>query len=293
MDILVRKIQRNGDSLIFKPNSKSGFKFTEDYATPELTPFQKSCIQIKAQKDRKLGSFWTPNFCYIGMLLVEHGEVSLLSVLNDDGVASTEVFNSHFPEKKWYWYNKADEQNLAVQTYFMGVRAVGSLIAYYYGLQKTSRLREADVLYRQYLKPLGVAKILSQVDSNLVCGDDNVYIMELTNSDCIIMSDDIKQELHPRKPKSSKNEARKIKVLVDEVDQNKAGSEADLNHVTNTRRVESNTKNDDDYVYDEKPTKFDIPKINSVLEDRGDEEAMTTKDRSKKPPHKLPKIGEL
>lgn len=291
MDILVRKIQRNGDSLIFKPNSKSGFKFTEDYALPELTPFQKSCIQIKAQKDRKLGSFWTPNFCYIGMLLVEHGEVSLSNVLKDDGVASTEVFNNHFPEKKWYWYNKADEQNLAVQTYFMGVRAVGSLIAYYYGLQKTSRLREADVLYRQYLKPLGVAKILSQVDSKLVCGDDNVYIMELTNTDCLIISDDVKRELQPRKP--NKSEARKNKALAEPSSQDDLADEKGVDSGYGNQKAEQDIKPNDDYVFDKKPTKFDIPKINSVLEAESDKETITTKDRSKKPPHRLPKIGEL
>lgn len=279
MDILVRKIQRKGDVIVFKPNSKSGYRFTEDYAQPNLTPFQKSCIQVKAQKDRKLGSFWTPNFCYLGMLLVEHGEVSLADIIKGINVAPTDVFNKHFPEKKWYWYNKTDEQNLAVQTYFMGVRAVGSLLAYYYELQKTSKLKEADILYRQYLKPLGVAKILSQVDSNLACSDDNVYLMNLTSDDCLIMSADI----HPKvknKPMIA-SEAKRVKQAIDSGSKKESSKDENLDSGQQSKPLELSSK------------RLDIPKITKQQKEDSEDLAVVTTERSKKNPHIIPKIGEV
>lgn len=276
MEIIIRKIDRKGNDLVFKPNSKSGFRFTEDYAQPNLTLFQKSCIQVKPQKDRKLGSFWTPNFCYLGMLLVEHGEVSLLNVIEEKNIASTEVFNSHFPEKKWYWYNKTDEQNLAVQTYFMGVRAVASLLSYYYELQKTSKLKEADVLYKQYLKPLGVAKILSQVDSNLLTADDNIYSMKLTSDDCTVVS-------------GNANTAQRKKNAVNTVNKN-----IDDNPRSQFRDESSKVSNNKNCSADNQPPKrLEIPKIGRLQAEDQKESADDAKNKSKRVLGRLPKIGEL
>ena len=276
MEIIVRKIDRKGDDLVFKPNSKSGFRFTEDYAQPNLTLFQKSCIQIKPQKDRKLGSFWTPHFCYLGMLLVEHGEVSLLNIIKGENLASTDVFNDHFPEKKWYWYNKTDEQNLAVQTYFMGVRAVASLLAYYYELQKTSKLKEADILYREYLRPLGVAKILSQVDSNLLTTDDNIYSMRLTNEDCTIVSGNV-NTTHRRK--SVVNPAKKN---IDEISKPISNNESLV--------VDSNENGRSD---NKPPKRLETPKIGRLHIEDEKELTDAAKNKSKRAFGKLPKIGEL
>lgn len=283
MDILVRKIERRDGILVFKPNSKSGFKFTEEYAQPDLTAFQKSCIQVKAQKDRKLGSFWTPNFCYIGMLLVEHGEVSLINVLEGENIASTEVFNKHFPEKKWYWYNKADEQNLAVQTYFMGVRAVASLLAYYYELQKTSKLREADNLYRRYLKPLGIAKILSQVDSKLACSEDIVYLTKLTDKDCLIISADINYDAAVKK--SVKSRQVVVKEIVAEKTSEDAKSELKNSSYEDIDNLDSNVDHQD--------ARLEVPKISRFTSEASIATATEDKDKSKRTPYKLPKIGDL
>lgn len=186
MDILIRKIQRKGKDLVFKPNSKSGYKFTSESAQPCLTAFQKSCIKTKPQKDRKLGSFWTPNFCHIGSLMVQNGEVSLLDMLSDGGAVSMTDFNNYFPSKKYYWYNKAKPQNPAMETYFIGVRAAANILAHYYNLQKLGQIKEAGMLYKKYLKPLGLAKLLNEVDSNLLSDDDYIYPVTLSARNCVM-----------------------------------------------------------------------------------------------------------
>ena len=186
MDILIRKIQRKGKALVFKPNSRSGYKFTSESAQPSLTAFQKSCIKIRPQKDRKLGSFWTPNFCYFGSLMVKNGEVSLQDMIAESDLVSMTDFNNYFPSKKYYWYDKAKPQNPAMETYFIGVRAAASVLAHYYNLQKLGQIKEAAILYKKYLMPLGLAKLLSDVDSNLLSDDDYIYPISLSARNCVM-----------------------------------------------------------------------------------------------------------
>jgi hypothetical protein len=189
MDILIRKIQRKGKTLVFMPNSKSGYKFETEDAQPCLTEFQKSCIQTKAQKDRKLGSFWTPNFCCIGALMVQNGQANLSDMIGRGSSDSMTSFNNHFPDKNWYWYDKAKPENLAMLTYFIGVRAAASILAYYYNLLKTSKIKEAERLYKRHLLPLGMARLLVDADSNLVSDEDDLYMIEMSGKDYIIKTD--------------------------------------------------------------------------------------------------------
>lgn len=195
MEILIRQIARKGDSFRFKPHCKSGYKFNIEHAQPILTPFQEACIAIKPQNDRKLGSFWTPHFCYIGTLIAEQGQVSLKRMMSDNGDISLLSFNNNFPLKEFYFYKKARPHNLAVQTYFIGVRAVASLLSYYYDLQKTGHINEAALLYSKLLKPLGFGKLLADVDSTLVGSDDYNYIIDLSAKDCVIRSKNIEIDM--------------------------------------------------------------------------------------------------
>lgn len=171
------------------PNSKSGYKFATEDAQPCLTDFQKSCIQTKAQKDRKLGSFWTPNFCCLGALMVQNRQANLSDMTGKGALDSITSFNSHFPDKNWYWYDKAKPENLAMLTYFIGVRAAASILAYYYNLLKTSKIKEAERLYKRHLLPLGMARLLVDADSNLVSDEDNLYMIEVSGKDYIIKAD--------------------------------------------------------------------------------------------------------
>lgn len=171
------------------PNSKSGYKFTTEDAQPCLTDFQKSCIQTKAQKDRKLGSFWTPNFCCMGALMVQNGQANLSDMAGRGSSDSMTSFNSHFPDKNWYWYDKAKPENLAMLTYFIGVRTAASILAYYYNLLKTSRIKEAERLYKRHLLPLGMARLLVDADSNLVSDEDDLYMIEVSGKDYVIKAD--------------------------------------------------------------------------------------------------------
>ena len=292
MDILIRKIQRRGKNLTFKPNSKGGYKFTEDSAQPCLTPFQKSCIQVKPQKDRKLGSFWTPDFCYIGTLMVQDGQASLQDMINDGGAVSMVDFNSYFPNKKWYWYNKASPQNMAMQTYFIGVRAAASILNYYYELQKQSRIKEANVLHERYLKPLGIAKLLADVDSNLLSTDDGLYSVNLTDGDCIIKSDKVKVVV-----KNSRNT-----VDTDIVSQTREEESKQL--IGNNKTISrSNYNKEDDKVsiWDEPievPKGLRVPTIKPKSHDELNSNIVAINDintedsTTKKNPHTLPKIGE-
>lgn len=205
MDIIIRKIHRKGRSLVFKPNSKSGYKFELENAQPCLTAFQKSCVQTKPQKDRRLGSFWTPNFCYIGSVIVKDGEVSLLDMISISNESPMTDFNNYFPSKKHYWYDKAKPQNPAMETYFIGVRAVASLLAHYYKLQKLGSIKEAALLYKKYLTPLGLARLLQDVDSSLLGDGDFLYPISLSNKDCVMKA-------HRDQPMSIND-----KVLVDQI----------------------------------------------------------------------------
>lgn len=186
MNILIRKIERKGKTVVFKPNSKSGYKFSSDEAQPRLTSFQKACVQTKPQKDRRLGSFWTPNFCYIGMLIVQNGEANLADMTNAN--SDMKGFNNHFPDKKHYWYDKAKPQNPAMETYFIGVRATASILGHYHNLQKLGEIKKASILYKKYLTPLGLAKLLADTDSSLLSEEDLIYSINLSSKGCVIQT---------------------------------------------------------------------------------------------------------
>lgn len=191
MEILLRKIQRKKDAFIFKPHSKGGFRFTVDLAQPSLTPFQSSCIINDSKKDKKLGSFSTPEFCFLGSLMVSDKSISLRDVFKKERLDVEEAFNAYFPEKKWYWYSKTEPHNLAVQTYFVGVRVVANIVAYYFQLQKTGQILEADSFYKNIIKPTGIERVLVNSDSSLITRDDFLYCVELSEANCVITANSI------------------------------------------------------------------------------------------------------
>ena len=174
MDIIIRKIGDKNNQFVFLPNAKSGFRFSEDFGEPKLSPFQKSCLQLSPQKSKKNGCFWTPNFCYVGMLAADVGGFSLDEILNINE-ESVKGFNKHFPRKNWYWYSKAKRQNIAVQTFFAGVRVVSGLIVCYYDLMRVGRVSDAHRLYERYLVPTGIARLLETSDSELITEVDRTH----------------------------------------------------------------------------------------------------------------------
>lgn len=209
MEILLRKIQRKKDSFIFKPHSRGGFKLTEDLAQPNLTPFQASCIISETKKDRKLGSFSTPEFCYLGSLMISDKSVDLKDAFTNERWDIEEAFNSYFPQKKWYWYNKTQPQNLAVQTYFVGVRLVANIVAYYFQLQKTGQILEADNFYKNFIKPTGIERVLAHSNSSLITNDDFIYRIELDKLNCVITTKSIFDE-HEVKETHSYDSPKKV-----------------------------------------------------------------------------------
>lgn len=273
MEITIRKIQRKGKSLAFKPNARSGYLFTIDSAQPKLSDFQASLISIKPQRDRNYGSFWTPDFCYIGTLLAQYGQVSLLDMISDDGNISMLDFNNNFPEKKWYWYKKAKSQNIAMQTYFIGVRATASIITYYYQLQKASQIKEAEIFYEQYLMPLGVAKLLADADSSIVSDEDYLYEIVLSANDCIVKAKRVSSGIDKKNKQPVKSNSVIEKKLVPK--------ESFDNKTDIGKKVESHSIN----LPSLKTRKPNIDITNSAAEVSNAEST----DR-KISPHKLPKL---
>ena len=289
MDILIRKIQRKGKGFVFMPNSKSGYKFNTEDAQPRLTEFQKSCIQVKAQKDRKLGSFWTPNFCCIGALMVQNGEANLTDLLGRGSLESITSFNNHFPDKKWYWYDKAAPENLAMLTYFIGVRAAASILAYYYNLLKKSKIKEAEKLYKKHLVPLGIARLLIDADSNLVCDEDDLYMIKTSGKDCIIKAD------LSEKDKFNNNEEKEpVKEIVNKPSQTVEEVKTEVK-----TEITKNTSMVDDAGVSgwEKP--ISMPKkakpfiVNEAVKVDLEQDSRVSEDgvKPKKNPNKLPRIG--
>lgn len=292
MDILIRKIQRKGRDIVFKPNSKSGYKFTSESAQPCLTSFQKSCIKTRSQKDRKLGSFWTPDFCYIGTLMVQNGEVSLSEMISDSGAVAMTDFNNYFPSKKHYWYDKAKPQNPAMETYFIGVRAAASVLAYYYNLQTAGEIKEAGVLYNKYLKPLGLARLLADADSNLLSEDDYIYPVNVSARNCIMKA--VKTSIL-----SANKNISDTYNKVNSMDKNTKDDNVVGGYVNAIKRESSYSDVEDDVIKTIKAPIIRVQKISDseiseseqVIETEVDTNTIVEK-TSNKNPNKLPKIGE-
>ena len=187
MDIIIRKIGDKNNRFVFLPNAKSGFRFSEDLAEPVLSPFQQSCIQLAPQKSKKKGCFWTPNFCYVGTLVAKEGGFLLDELLksNRDNIKE---FNKHFPSKNWYWYNKAKRQNIAVQTFFAGVRAVSAIIVCYYDLMRVGRVADAHKLYEKHLRTSGIARLLETSNSQLITDVDRTHNLLIEDGNFILVA---------------------------------------------------------------------------------------------------------
>ena len=285
MDILIRKIQRKGRVIVFKPNSKSGYKFTSESAQPCLTAFQKSCIKTRSQKDRKLGSFWTPDFCYIGTLMVENGEVSLSDMISDSGTVTMTDFNNYFPSKKHYWYDKAKPQNPAMETYFIGVRAAANVLAYYCNLQTAGEIKEAAVLYKKYLKPLGLARLLADADSNLLSEDDYIYPIKLSARNCVMKA--VKSSVLSTNEHTTNTYNNVNPIYANAKDDSGVG-----NDVNAIKRELGHSDTDDDVIRTIRAPVLKVQKISDKIIETDNDAHLIVEKIGTKNPNKLPKIGE-
>lgn len=295
MDIIIRKIGDRSGRFMFLPNAKSGFRFADDSAEPKLSPFQRSCLQTSPQKNKKQGCFWTPSFCYIGMLVAKDGGFALDEMLS---VSSEHVkgFNKHFPNRNWYWYSKPKRQNIAVQTFFAGVRVASGLIVCYYDLMRVGRVTDANRLYKNYLEPTGLARLLDTSDSELITDADRTHKLVIEDGLFTIAAKNEHATAIPVIAEKKKLAPRKNPLQSEIGDANVTNNPPHIDVISAKRSAEIQQEHSDEQLLDRGEIKRpSLPKISK----QDSHEYINESDRinegagRKKNPFQLSKVGKL